>query len=256
MTYTIIPLGDKDFMAEVSMGDVSGYKTLSIFSGTDVFQSTDGEIDVWADNSVLQYLSSAEPLDIVSSSANDSFAGTGARTVQVMGLDNDYLFQTETVEMNGLTPVQTVNSYIRVRAIVVLTSGNSGTNVGSISATASVSATLQAKMLADYGASINSHYTCPANKVAMIKGFEFSAFKTVGVQPKINFRAQARPFDGAWITRMKGQLDTAISSDIYRPQLMSFEISPKTDIKMKVETNLASSQIFVRAYILEKDNPA
>lgn len=71
---------------------------------------------------------------IASASANDTAAGTGARSVRITyfdGAGNGPL--TETVTLNGTTPVNTVATNIRfIESMVVLTVGTGGTNAGVI----------------------------------------------------------------------------------------------------------------------------
>lgn len=72
---------------------------------------------------------------VVSSSANDTSAGTGARTVKITYYDNSVNGPfTETVTMNGTTPVNTVNTNIRfIEKMEVMTVGSTGANAGTIS---------------------------------------------------------------------------------------------------------------------------
>jgi hypothetical protein len=68
-----------------------------------------------------------------SSTADDGDpAGTGARTVLIDGLDNDFDRQTETVTLDGQTPVNTANAYIRINEIAVTSVGTGETNAGDI----------------------------------------------------------------------------------------------------------------------------
>ena len=77
---------------------------------------------------------------LASTSANDTSAGTGARQVVISYLDQTCSgpgggvpFFTETVTLNGLTPVNTVNTNICfIERIDVLSVGSSGANVGTI----------------------------------------------------------------------------------------------------------------------------
>lgn len=76
---------------------------------------------------------------LVSTSANDTAAGTGARTVLITyytsALGGPY---TETVTLNGTTPVNTVASDICfIEKMVVTTVGSGGVNAGTISLKAS-----------------------------------------------------------------------------------------------------------------------
>jgi len=71
---------------------------------------------------------------IVSTSANDAAAGTGARTVKITYFDATGAGPfTETVTLNGLTAVNTVGTNIAlIERMDVLTVGSGGGNVGTI----------------------------------------------------------------------------------------------------------------------------
>lgn len=72
---------------------------------------------------------------IVSSSALDTAAGTGARSVRITFLDQNGTGPfTETVTLNGTTPVNTSNSNICfIESMEVVTVGSTGVNAGIIS---------------------------------------------------------------------------------------------------------------------------
>jgi hypothetical protein len=74
----------------------------------------------------------AYQLDISSSSAADAAAGTGARTLDVYGLDYNFLPLKETIALNGQTKVTTVASFRRVFEIIVATAGTGFLNAGDI----------------------------------------------------------------------------------------------------------------------------
>lgn len=89
---------------------------------------------------------------VVSASANDTAAGTGARTVKVYGLTAWTAVETsETVIMAGATPVNTTGSYVIIHRMVVLTTGSGGTNAGAITATAATDTTVTATIRASVG---------------------------------------------------------------------------------------------------------
>jgi len=111
---------------------------------------------------------------IASSSANDTSAGTGARTVQIK-----YLDQTgagpfiETLTLNGLTYVNTVATDICfIEQIEVLTAGSTGSNVGILSLKAAITGggvtigTIAAKNNQTFWA----HHYVPINKICNVTG--------------------------------------------------------------------------------------
>lgn len=101
--------------------------------------------DVWsgADLGVLNGIdhkfiprptNAAVSMEVVSDSANDAAAGTGARTIVVGYLNASYQAKTQVVTMNGLTPVAIPEAVMRINSVVVVTTGTFGlNNIGNIS---------------------------------------------------------------------------------------------------------------------------
>jgi hypothetical protein len=71
-------------------------------------------------------------LDVISSSAADTAAGTGARTVTIYGLALDGTQLIETVTLNGQTAVTTTKAFWRVFGAQVATAGTGRVNAGDI----------------------------------------------------------------------------------------------------------------------------
>lgn len=96
--------------------------------------TTESNINAFASSTVRwnSIFDAAYQLDISSSSANDTAAGTGARTIDVYGLDKDFNFIKETITLNGQTKVTTALSYRRVFEIVVVTAGTGFVNAGDL----------------------------------------------------------------------------------------------------------------------------
>ena len=118
---------------------------------------------------------SAETLTILSSSANDTSGGTGARTLRVFGLDSDYNLQQEDVTLNGTTGVATSNSYKRVYRAYILTSGSGTTNAGEITIRhTTTTANVFAVMPTGFGQTQIANYTIPANHTGYLKRYSAS----------------------------------------------------------------------------------
>jgi hypothetical protein len=112
-------------------------------------------------------------LDVVSSSTADAAAGTGARTLRVVGLDAAGAFQTAVVTMNGQTIVTTTTIWTDVWAADVITTGTGRTNAGDIYLiktgtggviTAGVPATVTSgmlKILVGWNTDMNGHFCVP-----------------------------------------------------------------------------------------------
>lgn len=129
-------------------------------------------------------LTSGTALEVVSASANDTAAGTGARTVRIEGVDSSYLPVAETVTMNGATPVALANtSMIGINKFYVLTAGSGLANAGNIDVRTVSGATVKSRIqvLAE---AINYAqdfvYTVPANQYGLLKNIQVYARTNTG----------------------------------------------------------------------------
>lgn len=102
-------------------------------------------------------------VEIVSSSANDTSAGSGARSVTITGLNSSFVLQSETIATNGTSAVAAANNYIRVFSAVVASSGTYGaSNAGNITIRQSGAGTSFAVIGTGIGRSQSSHYCVPS----------------------------------------------------------------------------------------------
>ena len=85
---------------------------------------------IWSQGGLYSYLSAATVLKVSSSNTADTEAGTGARTVELFGLDADYNEINETVTLNGQTAVNTTKEYLRINRMIVRSAGSGGQNAG------------------------------------------------------------------------------------------------------------------------------
>lgn len=181
---------DGDFFLGISRGNVIGTTSEFKFARSSLISTT--ESVVWDGGGDYTWITTAEKLSIVSTSTNDTGAGTGARTLLVAGLDSDYNVQSEVLTLTGTTPVITELLYIRVYRALVVTSGTDSAaadaNDGIITITGDSSSTVLARILAGNGQTLMSTYTVPAGKTAYITGATFSA----GEGKQCTFKAKIR----------------------------------------------------------------
>jgi len=132
------------FLSAGAMGlvsDVTRVATLGTNSDITVINVLE---DVWSgsslgilnaiDHKILQVPQSPDTVEVVSSSVNDTSAGTGLRTMLVSYLDSTYTAKTTVITMNGTTPVAFPETIMAVNAMVRLTTGTfMGTNLGNVS---------------------------------------------------------------------------------------------------------------------------
>ena len=115
----------------------------------------------------LSYPAAALQMTVSSSNANDTSAGTGARTVLINGLDANYAVISEAVTLNGQTAVTTTNSFLRINSMLVATAGTGLANAGIIyigtgTVTSGVPATIYNMISVGFNNTTSSQYTVPA----------------------------------------------------------------------------------------------
>lgn len=122
-----------EYLLDVARGKIGGAQPYGVYGK----RTTAGaESNVLWPNGAYSFPSSAGvQMSIVSSSANDTSAGTGIRSVDLIYLDANLAEQTESVTLNGTTPVLTVATNIRFIQCMIGTSYGSGKSAaGNISA--------------------------------------------------------------------------------------------------------------------------
>jgi hypothetical protein len=126
-------------------------------------------------------------VDISSSSASDTAAGVGARSVAIFGMGSDYRFRSEIVAMNGQSVVTSTKKYLRIFSVEVASAGATMWNVGDIyivdtgtggTYTAGVPGTLTylwIKCLAIWGVGRSGVFTVPAGCGYSVKRIALSS---------------------------------------------------------------------------------
>ena len=100
------------FNLQVARGQIPWHQSVVVFGyNSDVDTSVE---TVWPYGGLLQFPDTALQMKVSSDNANDTAAGTGARTVYVKGLNADHDVISEIVSLNGQTAVLTTNSYLHI----------------------------------------------------------------------------------------------------------------------------------------------
>lgn len=120
-----------DWATRVGFGLVAGYERWSMWGNNpDIDTGTLPEVVSPLGAAGPLYVDVATSMEIVSSSAADTAAGTGARTVILEVLDADYNRSFPTVVLNGLTPVALPAQVTALNMLSVKTVGSGGSNAG------------------------------------------------------------------------------------------------------------------------------
>jgi len=242
------------FDLQVLRGQVDGHTAIFV-SGYNTSVGTSYET-IWSESTVYAYPASASVMEISSSSASDTAAGTGARTVTIYGLDGNYNQINETVSLNGQTAVNTTNSFLRVLHMTVNTAGSGGAAAGTIYAgTGAVTTGKPANVYAAYtadGGSTACVYTVPAGYTGYVFDFLVSsgittanAFSSIGLY--------ARPYGGVFDNTIQGRCANGGSFTIPLNYPISF--SEKSDIEVRALSSTAGANVTANFSILLVKNP-
>lgn len=171
------------FELQVSRGQITWHQSIVVFGfNSDVDTAVE---TVWPHGGILAFPAAALQLSVSSSSADDTAAGTGARTVYLEGLDANHNTISEVVTLNGQTAVTTTGSYLHINNCYVQTAGSGDSAAGTIyfgtgTVTAGVPATVYDVIQFDYNSRITGSYTIPAGYTGYVSQGLFSSGQVSG----------------------------------------------------------------------------
>lgn len=225
-------LANSNFFLDVQKGEIPNHFARSVI-GQLPFETTDGEI--WPSIWDLYYPLTAIQVEITANSLSDNRIGSGARTIQIEGLDSSYNVIYEVITLPGFwNAVTTTNYFLRILKITVLTAGYHGTNWGDILVRTTINQQL-CIMYEESGESLQTHYTIPSNYTGYLYKYYFSILKASSISAE--FKLWLTPYGQA------STLKSIIGSDadgvnsgekIFKAPL---KIPEKTDIKMTVQSS-------------------
>ncbi len=229
----------QDRFLAIAKGDVSGHSLMLKF-GRNPDIDTAAEETVWEGGGVYPFQSTAQSLEALSSDADDTSAGNGARTITLIGLDANYAEQTQVITMNGVTAVPITGTWLRVHRCSVTTAGTSGVNEGLITIRiAGGGATLLVIGIGN-GQTLMAVYTIPAGKTGYLTSYYASANSTPTL-PSIDLKLFTKPSAG--VVNLKHQ--QALSNGVaYKYKFDApFKITEKTDIYLNATTSVNNTDV-------------
>jgi len=197
--------------------------------------------DIWTPGGVYPWPQAAETVRIKSGgNAADTAAGNGARSIRVMGLDENWeLAQEDIVTAGAGASDPTDTTFIRVFRAYVLDVGVYGAaNTGAIDIENTTSTNVLAQIPAGIGQTEMTHYTIPADKKGYLMDMTIHIGSSVAASLNLVQRQNADdvtvPFTGKRLVARNLTLLTDVGHQLHR-----WEFPEKTDIW--VEGSSASS---------------
>ena len=158
----------------IARGLIRGASHINKFGFNDQIPTTFEVIYVGSAN--FTYPTTAGVVTLTSDEGADDIAGTGARTVKIQGLDNNYNEISVTVDMDGTGNVVTTQTFLRLFRMGVETAGSSERAVGVITAT--IGGNEMARIDPEYdNQTLQANYTIPAGKIGLLKRIQATSTK-------------------------------------------------------------------------------
>lgn len=200
--------------------------------------------DVWASGGVMTFTEDAETLRIVSSSANDTANGTGARSVVITGIKSDNTQGQDVVTLNGTTAVTSNVAFKFVNRVAVLSSGSNKKNAGNIHLNQSSSDIGLAYIPATYGVTQQSHYRVPGNYRCYINDLYVSSAKLAGSSPKVIFYVKIlnTAITNTEYTLRREYIDTSSDTRTRFPNFKAQALLPNEIMTIEIDSDTNDTQ--------------
>jgi hypothetical protein len=234
------------FYLQVARNQISFHKSNFKFGfNPDIDDSLE---TVWAQGGLYSYIASASVLKVSSSSTADTSAGTGARTVELFGLDTNYDEINETVTLNGQTAVNTTNEYLRINRMIVRSAGTGTQNAGVIYAgtgtvTTGVPANKYATIAIGDNQTVMALWTVPRGYTAYLIQTDITVATTQN-NKYCTVHLVARP--NGEVFQIKDKFVKAESS-VHQAYTIPLKFEEKTDIEVRAIGDSSGADIAISA---------
>lgn len=252
----------RDFYELVFAGKIPGYSIIQKFGSNDAVGTTLVPVCTVAN---YQMETTAKVIEINSTDANDTAAGTGAQSVIAEGLDANFAYQSSERALNGLAVVNFPDTFTRIFRMRVGDAGAYATqalssNLGDLIASTSGGGALWAKIGKEgtygLGQSEIGWYTIPKGKT----GFLWSKFVTPDIGAtdmkvfffrRDNCNVVVAPFSPIRLT----EVEIGIQNPYNRLTNLPKEMFPEyTDMGFMAKVSASTAGVSVAFEILLIDN--
>ena len=217
------------FDLQVGRGQITGHSTVNIYGYQPAVATS--FIPVWENATAYTFPVSATQMHLVGSVGDTA-------SILISGLDANYAAISETVVLNGATPVTTTKSYLRINSMSV--SVGSATNPsGVVTLKDLTDTTIYAQINAGVGRTQAAIYTVPA-------GFTYYLAR-VNIYTSLNGNNfatyQNKTISSTGVVQLTQQAPFAISYEARRVMPRAF--AEKTDIMLMCKVNSSTGAVAI-----------
>lgn len=238
-----------NFHLETAKGDVYDHMTWNKFGYNDDVD-TGGEEIIASWGGTYTPPTTAETLDIVSSSANDTnSSGTGLRSVVITGIDASRNSQVEVVNLNGTTTVTTVSTWLGINRVSPFLCGTGLTNAGTIDITNTTSGDTLAQMPAGETVTQQCIFHVQSGHTFLATWLHVNVLKLSGGggNPEVTIRGYVfSPVANAKILIFKAKIDTALENTIDINPVEPFPVTENSVLYFTAETDANNTSVDMR----------
>jgi len=219
--------------------------------------------DIWSPGGERVEPTVATLLEILSDNAADTLLGAGARTIRLTGVDENWESQIELVNMDGVNPVATTKTWLRINLPRVADRGSYTTkNLGTITIRAAGGGDVFNEIPVDAtfggaGRSLSSHFAVPANKIAFVYHMLINTVSSKDIELALEIRTNADevvpPFTGTYDLRYLWKQAEHLN-EINLHEIPIF-LPEKTDFSFKGKTTQANGSVSIDYAMLMVDKP-
>jgi len=235
------------FDLQVARNQIYGHQQVNIFGYQASVTTT--SIPVWENATTYTYITSASTLTLASTSASDD---TVAK-VLISGLDSGFNQISETLQMNGVTGVTTLNSYYRVNNLVLISAGTGQTtNVGVI--TLKQSSNVVAQINAGISKSQSTIFTVPAGYTFYLDLAEVNTSNSYTGSTIVTYKVQA--INNVTGVKLNVLQQPFVSIYTAQRQANPFLYAEKTDIQWQLVTSTGtiSAGVIITGKLIQNNN--
>lgn len=180
-----IAQGLLDFAALVIQGKVLNVSRVTTSGKTTIAASGNVSQDIWPGAAVQPLIGgTAVSLEVVSTSVNDTAAGSGMQAIVIAGLDQNYNPITATVNLSGTTPAAVPIQFLRINSargtMVTPNAGVTQFSAGTVSIRDAGGGTVRGILPAGEGILSQTLYTVPAGYTLVIHSIEVQINSSAG----------------------------------------------------------------------------
>jgi hypothetical protein len=235
------------FDLQVARNQIYGHQQVNIFGYQASVTTT--SIPVWENATTYTYITSASTLTLASTSASDD---TVAK-VLISGLDSGFNQISETLQMNGVTGVTTLNSYYRVNSLVLISAGTGQTtNVGVI--TLKQSSNVVAQINAGISKSQSTIFTVPAGYTFYLDLAEVNTSNSYTGSTIVTYKVQA--INNVTGVKLNVLQQPFVSIYTAQRQANPFLYAEKTDLQWQLVTSTGtiSAGVIITGKLIQNNN--